>query len=266
MVLLTAVGLRKTFRLIIQYPGIIFIAIFSFWTVGPVRKPESKICCQLFKQEKLGISSKHTWINFSLSLGCSVATSVLLFFDQNVDKQNFILGWSVLVPMIMILLITLVSLLHGDSLNNFWCCCFQRQYYWCLCCKNCVATKYSVLNLATMEEDTEMQEIMNKTPNFEEQENGSHSRKHCINFSQLFMILLILLLVCYAPIYCLITYTGDNSENLVCAKMCQEAKNTLKCVKMCEAEMQAEMHIGRYRPKNQTLLSNITQIFENENS
>ena len=188
MVLLTAIGLRKTFRLIIQYPGIIFIAIFSFWTVGPVRKSESKICCQLFKQEKLGISSKHTWINFSLSLGCSVATSVLLFFDQNVDKQNFILGWSVLVPMIMILLITLVSLLHGDSLNNFWCCCFQQQYHWCVCCKNCVATKYSVLNLATMEEDTEMQEIMNKTPNFEEQENGSHSRKHCINFSQLFHI------------------------------------------------------------------------------
>ena len=44
-----------------------------------------------------------------------------------------------------------------------------------------------------MEEDTEMQEIMNKTPNFEEQENGS--RKHCMNCSQCCMILLIVLLV-----------------------------------------------------------------------
>ena len=46
-----------------------------------------------------------------------------------------------------------------------------------------------------MEEDTEMQEIMNKTPNFEEQENGSNSRKHCINCSQCCMTLLIVLLV-----------------------------------------------------------------------
>ena len=45
-----------------------------------------------------------------------------------------------------------------------------------------------------MEEDTEMQEIMNKTPNFEEQENGSHSRKHCMNCSQCCMTLLIVLL------------------------------------------------------------------------
>ena len=43
-----------------------------------------------------------------------------------------------------------------------------------------------------MEEDTEMQEIMNKTPNFEEQENGS--RKHCMNCSQCCMTLLIVLL------------------------------------------------------------------------
>ena len=46
-----------------------------------------------------------------------------------------------------------------------------------------------------MEEDTEMQEIMNKTPNFEEQENGSHSRKHCMNCSQCCMMLLIVSLV-----------------------------------------------------------------------
>ena len=48
-----------------------------------------------------------------------------------------------------------------------------------------------------MEEDIEMQEMMNKTPNFEEQESGSHSRKHCINCSQCCMILLIVLLVLF---------------------------------------------------------------------
>ena len=46
-----------------------------------------------------------------------------------------------------------------------------------------------------MEEDTDMQEIMNKTPNFEEQENGSYSRKCCINCSQCCMTLLIVMLV-----------------------------------------------------------------------
>merc|ERR1712051_755115 len=99
--------------------------------------------------------------------------------------------WLYLAPMMIVLLITLVSLLHGDSLNN--CNCFKWQY-WCGC-KNCATTKYSVLNLVTMEEDAEMQEIMNITPNFEEQESGSHSRKHCINCSQCCMILLILILV-----------------------------------------------------------------------
>merc|ERR1712051_1014799 len=87
--------------------------------------------------------------------------------------------------------ITLVSILHGDSLNNCWCCCFRN--YWCGC-KNCVTTQYSVLNVVTMEEDIKMQEIMNKTPNFEEQENGPHSRKHSTNSSQCCMILLIVLL------------------------------------------------------------------------
>ena len=46
-----------------------------------------------------------------------------------------------------------------------------------------------------MEEDTEMQEIMNKTPNFEEQENRTLSRKHRRNCSQRCMILLIVVLV-----------------------------------------------------------------------
>ena len=201
MVLLTAIGLRKTFRLITQYPGILFVPMFSLWTIGPVSKSESKSCCQLFKQEKLGISAKFTWINFILSMVCSVVTSLLLVFDLN-SRADFPLICVILAPMIIILLITMVSLLHGDSLNNFWCCCFKWQYYWCDCCKNCVVTKYSVLNLATMEEDSEMQEILNQTPNFEEQETGSHSRKHCINFSQCCMISLIILLVTAVFVIC----------------------------------------------------------------
>ena len=198
MVLLTSIGLRKTLRLLTQYPGILCISIFSLWTIGPVSKSESKSCCQLFKQEKLGISVKFTWINFILSMVCSVVTSWLLASDLDLqaDYRTSNFNLALLAPMIIILMITLVSLLHGDSLNNFWCCCFKCQYHWFDCCKNCVITKYSVLNLATMEEDSEMQEIMNKTPNFEEKESGgSHSRKHCINFSQCCMILLIILLV-----------------------------------------------------------------------
>ena len=182
MVLLTSIGIRKTLRLITQYPGVLFISMFSFWTIGPVCKSDSKSCCQLFKQEKLGISTKFTWINFMLSMACSVVTSLLI-------APYFLLIWIILAPMIIILLITLVSLLHGDSLNNFW-CCFKWQYYWCVCCKNCVTSKYSVLNLVTMEEDAEMQEVMNKT------KSGCHSRKHCFNCCiNLFMVFLIVLLV-----------------------------------------------------------------------
>jgi hypothetical protein len=194
VVLLTSIGLRKTLRLLTEYPGILCISMFSLWTIGPVSKSESKSCCQLFKQEKLGISAKFTWINFILSMVCSVVTTLLLAFDLYSQGDYYGTIWIILAPMIIILLITLVSLLHGDSLNK--CCCFKWQYYWCNCCKNCVITKYTVLNLATMEEDSEMQEIMNKTPNFEEKESGgSHSRKHCINLSQCCMILLIILLV-----------------------------------------------------------------------
>ena len=204
MVLLTAIGLRKTFRLITQYPGILFVPMFSLWTIGPISKSETKSCCQLFKQEKLGISAKFTWINFILSMVCSVVTSLLLVFDLDSRAEDYVTIWIILAPMIIILLITMVSLLHGDSLNNFWCCCFKWQYYWFDCCKNCVVTKYSVLNLATMEEDSEMQEILNQTPNFEEQETGSHSRKHCINFSQCCMISLIILLVTAVFVICLL--------------------------------------------------------------
>ena len=189
MVLLISIGIRKTLRLITQYPGILFISMFSFWTIGPVSKSESKSCCQLFKQEKLGISVKFTWINFILSIACSFVTTLVIEFDLDLPK-DFPIIWIYLTPMVIILLITLVSLLHGDSLNNCRCYC-----KWKWGCKNCVTTKYSVLNLVTMEEDAEMQEIMNKTPNFEEQENGSYSRKHCINCSQCCMILLIVMLV-----------------------------------------------------------------------
>ena len=169
MVLLTSIGVRKTLRLLTQYPGILCISMFSLWTIGPVSKSESKSCCELFKHKKLGISAKFTWINFILSMVCSGVTSLLLASGLY-SQADYDLIWIILAPMIIILLITLVSLLHGDSLNK--CCRFKWQYYWCDCCKNCVITKYSVLNLATMEEDSEMQEIMNKTPNFEEEESG----------------------------------------------------------------------------------------------
>ena len=199
MVLLAAIGLRKTFRLITQYPGIIFIATFTFWTIGPISKSKSKSCCQLFKQEKLGISSKYTWINLALTLVCLNVANLILG-----DYDSVIISLGTQVIFQIVLLITFVSLLYGDSLNNFWICCLKQRFYWCGC-NNCVTTQYSVLNLSTMEEDSEMQEIMNKKTNFEEQEGGSHSRKHCgINCSIFCMILLIVLLV--LTVFCVVFF------------------------------------------------------------
>ena len=80
--LLVAVGFKKTFKIIINYPAMIITPMFSYWTFGPIKQDlqstSKKKCCNNFvtKSQFIGISFWHTWINTILSIICT-ATGLL---------------------------------------------------------------------------------------------------------------------------------------------------------------------------------------------
>ena len=120
------------------------MATFSCWTVGPAKISK---CGHLFgKDEQIGISPVHSWMNFILTTG-------LLIFHF-IDLILFIF----FPTMVLAILVTMIFLLHGDYILCCQCCSG------CSCCtiSNCNNIQYTVLNTTTMEEEFPIQKTMNQ--------------------------------------------------------------------------------------------------------
>ena len=122
------------------------MATFSCWTVGPAKISK---CGHLFgKDEKIGISPVHSWMNFILTTG--------LIISHFIDLPY----WPLYFPTtVLAILVTMIFLLHGDYILCCKCCSC------CSCCtiSNCNNNvQYTVLNTTTMEEEFPIHETTNR--------------------------------------------------------------------------------------------------------
>ena len=155
IVLLFSNGFRKTLSIISRYPGVIIIATFSCWTIGPANISK---CGDLFgKDDKIGISPVHSWMNFILTTGIGIFSLI----DMNMTTRNlneeyyscwiFAISNSFFPAICLAILVTMIFLLHGDYIS----CCIP----------NCKSNQYTFLNTANMQEEFPIQETssMNQT-------------------------------------------------------------------------------------------------------
>ena len=149
IVLLISNGFRKTLSIISRYPGVIMIATFSCWTVGPANISK---CGHLFgKDDKIGISPVHSWMNFILTTGIAIFS----FIDMNMNTKNpkgeyypcliFAISNSFMIAIILAILVTMIFLLHGDYIS-----CCQRS--------TCKSNQFTFLNTSNMQEEFPIQE------------------------------------------------------------------------------------------------------------
>ena len=171
-----AIGLQKTISIIIRYPGILIVSIFSCWTVGPVKTSNSS-CQDIFgRTESIGISPTHTWLNLIITVVFSISYG--LFYYPESQYAWAIGDWWVslvlIIPMVIYILIpTFLCVLHGQYLTNYqaFLCCSNRCRS--CCCKDFHNTEYTILNTSTMEENIAKQELINQPINFEEVGTGT---------------------------------------------------------------------------------------------
>ena len=174
IVLLISNGFRKTLSIVTRYPGIVMMATFSCWTIG-----DSKIskCGNLFgKDEKIGISPVHTWMNFILTTGLAIFSFtkfILKETDPDGDIFYISISTSIFFGTLMALpiLVTMILLLHGDHIS----CCLC-----CTCCtSNCKSNQYTLLNTANMQEELTIQEDTNQQSPFNKCCTCSYKRFSC---------------------------------------------------------------------------------------
>ena len=133
------------------------MATFSCWTIGPANISK---CGQLFgKDDKIGISPVHSWMNFILTAGIGIFS----FINMNMNTRSlnesyypcliFAIFNSFIPAIFLAILVTMIFLLHGDYIS----CCLKRS--------TCKSNQFTFLNTTNMQEEFPIQETssMNQT-------------------------------------------------------------------------------------------------------
>ena len=200
-----AIGLQKTISIIIRYPGILIVSIFSCWTVGPVKTSNSR-CQNIFaRTEIIGISPTHTWVNFAITVALSIYYGVSYY-----GRYIWVISLAFIIPMVIFILIpTFLCVLHGQYLTNYQdFLCFPNLCRSC-CCKDYHNTEYTILNTSTMEEDIEKQNFINLPINFEEVKTGTGCLTK-LSCCYIYFIIVLLLLGLLAGIGVLSLFFGSS--------------------------------------------------------
>ena len=193
-----AIGLQKTISIIIRYPGILIVSIFSCWTVGPVKNSNSS-CQDIFaRTESIGISPIHTWVNLAITVALSIYYGISYY-----PTYDWWISLAFIIPTVVLILIpTFLCVLHGQYLTNYqgFLCC--SNFWKSCCCKDFHNTEYTILNTSTMEEDITKQELINLPINFEEVGTGTRCLTTLLCGYLYFVIVLLspglLAGICYA--------------------------------------------------------------------
>ena len=126
-----ATGWNKTLiKVILKYPTILFLPVFTNFTVGPRRISNRVTSQENVGQSHLMISAPMTAVNIVLTSVCSIIT-VLILATMEDDKMEDVIPWIILIliPLIFSGWIT-VALLYSNKCCSASCCptsCFESR-------------------------------------------------------------------------------------------------------------------------------------------
>ena len=142
MTIISAVGLKRGFYVVLKFPALVLTPMFSFWTVGP--SGTSTACCGRFNcsNNELKVSFRQTWVNVIIStFGC--VSYVAIFLDTELLFWYFL--YHRVIPFLVLYFLGAVfPLLLLQFLDKCKKCC-------CACCLPC----FPVLNVTTLDVDEE---------------------------------------------------------------------------------------------------------------
>ena len=160
MTIISAVGLKRGFYVVLKFPALVLTPMFSFWTVGP--SGTSTACCGRFNchNNELKVSFRQTWVNVLIStIGC--VSYVAMFLDTEILVREVERGYGqfldIVVPFLLVYFLGAVfPLLLLQFLDKCKKCC-------CTCCLPC----FPVLNVTTLDVDEEFAKPTTQQPCFE---------------------------------------------------------------------------------------------------
>ena len=129
IVLLTSLGPKHFFKIILQYPAFILTPVFSYWTFGS--HPED--CCKRGNENNLKISFRLTWRNVAITTLGNLSLFLIHFFSKDLPNSKF---FSATQPNILLHIISAMCLVLSwitlIILQNLQEC----QMYCCSCCQS----------------------------------------------------------------------------------------------------------------------------------
>ena len=145
MTIISAVGLKRGFSVVMKFPALVLTPMFSFWTVGP--SGTSTACCGRFNchNNELKVSFRQTWVNVLIStIGC--VSYVAIFLDtEELFREGSGPFLYIVVPFLVVYFLGAVfPVLLLQFLDKCKKCC-------CTCCLPC----FPVLNVTTLDVDEE---------------------------------------------------------------------------------------------------------------
>jgi hypothetical protein len=137
LALLCAVGPTMMFKVIIKYPAILVMPIFSPWTIGSFSPGQNSFqcfetCCQLKETccqlKKLAVSSIWTWLNILVT---STGMIIFRYFAPNNGWDFLIVILIISCPLLLLSIMITGLLLHAGKRAQNGCC------RGCKCCFPC---------------------------------------------------------------------------------------------------------------------------------
>ena len=153
-------GIKGTMKTVYKFPAIILTAMFSIWTIGPVKSTKSVcggICCN--GHQRLGVSIFLTWMNLLLTFASGLAYNIWSDYS-NVIRWNDPV-WYIFrgfirstCPCLAIAMIFLILLQCLDKCPGCWSPCLP-------CCEsNCYpVTQFTYLDVNNMDVIITQEEI-----------------------------------------------------------------------------------------------------------
>ena len=132
IILISSVGLKNTFKIIVQYPAIVLTAVFSYWTFG-----DPKHCCNKNAENRLKVSFRLIWINAVLTAFENVGLFLIHFFRKDMSGPLFVHGdptnlffHIISFSFLMLSWMTLIILQNLPKCQRYCCyCCQSNQVF-----------------------------------------------------------------------------------------------------------------------------------------
>ena len=132
MVLVTSCGMKKFFKITVEYPALFLAPVFSFWTIG-----NSNVCCTGHHENKIQVSFKLTYgnailtsiVNLGLLLAHYLKTPGLVFGDDGQEMTENMKFHIASCSCLIMSWVTLIILQNVQKCQKLCCSCCQENCF-----------------------------------------------------------------------------------------------------------------------------------------